>query len=159
MKNFIKLNFHSASNKGIYLQKNQNQCMGSKVPCSGSILPNWQFSKWHFCTNAWNWKMFLTKKLSYQVLCKCHLVKLFMAWPPNSGFMSIKVQTIFFFSSLILGCAAAEAYCYDRGCFVFFTRKWSHFRDQNSGILKKKWKKIFWFFFHILEFHSFSPEF
>ena len=38
----------------------------------------------------------------------------------------------------------AEAYCYDRRCFVFFTRilpRW----DQNSGLLKKKIE----IFFHI----------
>ena len=55
---------------------------------------------------------------------------------------------------LILGCAAAEAYCYDRGFFFYFNRilpRW----DQNSGLLKKNWKKKnfekkFWIFFFTL---------
>ena len=43
-------------------------------------------------------------------------------------------------SKVILGCAAAEAYCYDRGCFFFFTRIGSR-PYQNSG----KYRRVFLF--------------
>jgi hypothetical protein len=84
--------------KAFTSKKILNRCSGSKVPWSGSILPNWQFSKWHFCTNAWNY-FFFNKKVSISSIEKVPLSKNIHGMtqcPPNPGFRFIKVQYVDF---------------------------------------------------------------
>ena len=96
---FIKLNFHNASNKGIYLQKKSKQVHGIKSTMQWFNFAKLAIFKVALLHQCMELKNVFNKKISISIIVKVPFSKNIHGMtqcPPNPEFTSIKVQNVDF---------------------------------------------------------------